>query len=74
MYSHLRDLYKEGIINENEWQSVEVLNYDNVTLKLFLPLQQDFLNIAQQLFHVNHILYPSEPFSKYCPIFIFEKP
>jgi len=73
MSSRLRKLYEQKILTEKEWSSVEILDYDNVTLEVYIPLKQEFIDIVSKSFRVIDVFYPLEPFSKYCPIFVLEK-
>lgn len=60
------------VITNKEWETIEIHEYNNVELELYIPKIQDFLNDMGKNFSLLNIHNIAKPNAQYHPIFVLE--
>lgn len=66
-------LFNDGKINEEEWNTISIHNYENVDLQLYIPIIYDFIKDISPYFSIKNIVDIKVAYSEYHPLFILEK-
>lgn len=68
-----KELFRNNLINELEWESISIHNYEEVDLHIYIPLIHDFINDINPHFEISKIFDIKIAHSEYHPLFILKK-
>ncbi|MDE6550315.1 MAG: hypothetical protein K2M44_02280 [Clostridia bacterium] len=70
---NVRKLYETKLITQNEWETINLHDYQNVDLELYIPLLQQFLSDMNECFNLINLHVVDKGFAQFHPIFVFER-
>lgn len=69
----LQFLFQQGKITYQEYQSIERLNYSNVELEVYIPIEKDFVQHFDKYFSICSVLRSNVNYGDLHPIYVLSK-
>ena len=69
----LKFLFQQGKITYQEYQSIERLNYSNVELKVYIPIEKHFVQHFDKYFSICSVLRSNVNYGDLHPIYVLSK-